>query len=78
MEFAFQAALRLWMQMVLPSGSKIIAMRQTGELVGSMRNFDFVFSQMLDGGVEILDFQRGGAAVRARFEHPGAQPMASA
>ena len=50
------------MQMVLPSGSKIIAMRQTGVAMGSMQNFTFSFS-MRNGGVEIFHFQRAGAAV---------------
>ena len=55
------------MQMVLPSGSKIIAMRQTGVAMGSMQNFTFSFS-MRNGGVEIFHFQRAGAAVGTWFE----------
>jgi len=60
-------ALRLWMMSVLPSGSKIIAMWQTGVGKGSMRKRTPAGAQVLDGGVEVLDLQRDGCAVRARI-----------
>jgi hypothetical protein len=55
------------MQMLLPSGSKIIAMRQIGgQLLDA--ELHIVLFQMRDRGVEILHFERGATAVRVGFE----------
>ena len=51
-----------------PSVSRIIAMRQTGEFERLHAEFHVVEFEMLDGGVEVLDFQRRRAAVRPGLE----------
>ena len=64
------------MQMLLPSGSKIIAMRQTGVDSDSMRNFTsclFKWAMAASKSTSSAALQPSGFGA-----NPGAQPIASA